>query len=67
MDNNERLSKGLHDCTSSLTVVLGYLQMLQKDLSNNPSNENKKHLKYVTEATNACTNIHDIIQEIKPK
>ncbi len=67
MNNDERLSKGLHDCTSSLTVVLGYLQMLQKELSINPSIENKKYLKYVTEATNACSNIHNIIQEIKPQ
>lgn len=67
MHKIDLLSKGLHECTSSLTVVLGYIQMLQKDLADDPSRRNKKRLIYLREATKACKNIQDIIQEIKPQ
>ncbi len=65
MDKTDLLSKGLHECTSSLTVVMGYLQMLQKDLTDNPSEANEKRLSYLLEATKACDNIQKIFKSLK--
>lgn len=53
----------LHKSKSSLTVVLGYLQMLEKDLEG--SSDNNKSLNLLQKAHQACLELQENIEQLE--
>lgn len=62
--NKSSISKSLHSLKSSLTIVYGYLQLIEKEISNNSEDKNKL-LELVEKAKDASTSLEKRISEIE--
>lgn len=58
----QNLGKNLHKANSSLAVIYGYLQLLEKSLEDK---ENKKEGEWVKKALDGCKKLQSLINDME--